>query len=235
MNKEASIHKAQASVLSNLRHATRARYSELLRPTGLDGDIFKYHLKKLVNAGYVLKAPDGIYELTAEGKEYANRLDEKTGRQIQQPKASTLMIVRSEENGETKYLAHRRMREPFYDFWGIASAPILRGVPIKQSATREIEKQTGIKADFEVFGSFRVIDKTPSGTVLEDKLFSILVADVLGCPAAHYWSGGESVWLSASQLLSKKRLFPTTARTIKMIEAGQYFAEEICVYTADMY
>jgi len=235
MDSSHGIHVAQASILYTLRHATRARYSELLRPTNLEGDRFKYHLATLLRKKLVFKAVDGMYELTAEGKEFANRIDESTGREIAGPKASMLLVVRSHANGATYYLAHKRTREPFRDYWGIASAPMLRGLPVRDSAARELRKQTGIVADFTVAGMQRLIDTLPNGVVLEDKLFTLLLADVDDLPPAHQWYGGESVWLTREELLSKDRLFHTTQVSLDMIERGQSFSEEVCVYDKSDY
>jgi len=230
-----SLHAAQASILYTLRHATRARYSELLRPTNLEGDRFKYHLATLLRKKLVFKAIDGVYELTAEGKEFANRIDESTGREIAGPKASMLLVVRSHKDGVTHYLAHRRTREPFRDYWGIASAPMLRGLPVRDSAARELKKQTGIVADFAVVGMQRLIDTLPSGVVLEDKLFTLLLAEVDDLPPVHEWYGGESVWLTCQELLAKDRLFHTTQVSLDMIEQGRSFSEEVCVYDKSDY
>lgn len=230
------LHSAQSKVLYILRHATRARYSELRKPTGLESDIFKYHLRKLERAKYVIKSSDGLYELTAEGKEFANRLDEKTGREIERSKSSMLLVVTSQQGGKTYYLAHRRTREPFRDYWGIGSAPVLRGVPICESAAREMQKQTGLTLNFSVRGFYRVIDKTMQHTILEDKIFALMYAEVEEhCPPLHYWYGGESMWLSREELLAKDKLFPTTAETLEMIEHEQLFAEAICVYPTNAY
>ena len=229
------IHPAQTIILHTLRHATRAHYSELMRPTGLEGDRFKYHINKLVKRNLVYKASDGLYELTAEGKEFANRLNEQTGREIEQPKSSMLLVVTSIVNGTTYFLAHRRDREPFRDYWGIMSAPLLRGMPVRESAAKEFKKQAGLLANFSPIGLYRVIDQTPSGKVLEDKLFSLLFASVEGAPKPHYWYGGESAWLTRSELFAKEKLFPTTAKTLEMVEQSIWFSEDICTYTPDEY
>lgn len=235
MDSKNRLHPAQATVLSTLRGATRARYSELHRPTTLEGDRFKYHLATLVRRGLVFKAVDGAYELTAEGKEFTNRLDEHTGREIPAPKSSTLLVVRSRKAGQLYYLAHRRTREPFRDYWGIASAPVLRGVPLRESAARELYKQSGIKADFSVAGMQRVVDTLSNGTVLEDKLFTLLVADVPHLPATRDWYGGESMWLTRQELLAKPKLFYTTATSLDMVEHGITFNEQTCVYDKSDY
>jgi len=235
MDNKQQVHAAQVSILYTLQHATRARYSELLHPTHLEGDRFKYHLATLVRKKLVFKAVDGAYELTAEGKEFANRLDEHTGREIAGPKASMLLVVRARTPQGVYYLAHKRTREPFRDYWGIASAPMLRGVPIHDSAARELKKQTGISAVFTVAGLQRVTDTLPSGTVLEDKLFTLLVANLETLPVAHQWYGGESVWLTREQLLAKAKLFPTTRISLDMVEQGISFSEQTCVYEKSDY
>jgi hypothetical protein len=235
MDNKNGLHVVQANILYTLRHATRARYSELLRPTNLESDRFKYHLATLLRKKWVFKAVDGVYELTAEGKEFANRIDESTGREIAGPKASMLLVVRSRRDGVMYYLAHKRTREPFRDYWGIASAPMLRGVPVCDSAARELKKQTGITADFVVAGMQRLVDTLPNGVILEDKLFTLLVAEVEGLPPTHQWYGGESVWLTREELLAKERLFHTTHVSLDMIEQGRSFSEEVCVYEKSEY
>jgi len=228
--KVVKIHAVQSIALQSLLNATRARYSELRRAAGVESDIFKFHIKKLQLQHYVIKAEDGLYELTAEGKEYASNLDMR-GTEIAQPRSSMLMIVRYGK----RIIGHRRDREPYNQFWGIASAPLLRGVPAVISAHREFEKQVGISAEFRVHGVFRVIDKDERGKILEDKLFSVMVADVDKMSEPHSWYGGFSQWMDVDDLLSKKRLFPTTRATLEMIERGETFREQICVYRDDEY
>lgn len=225
------LHKAQSTILYTLQYATRARYSELQHAAHMESDVFKFHIHKLRRTGHIVKADDGLYELTAEGKALVSRLDKQTGREIEQPKSSMLMVVRSGD----LVLGHRRDREPFNGFWGIASAPVLRGVPVVESAQRELKKQTGITARFRVAGSYRVIDTNRCGVVYEDKIFAVLVADVNLPVTPHEWSGGHSEWMDISTLLSKQKLFPTTGATLDMIASGETFREDVCMYAEAEY
>lgn len=235
MKKEFGLHPAQVSTLHLLRRDTQARFSDLLRETTLASDTFKFHIRKLVSLEYITKTPDGAYELTIKGKEFTNRLDEITGLQIPQPKASMLLLGRSQIGGTIYYLAHRRMREPYRDYWGIASAPVLRGVAIATAAKQEFRKQTGIDAEFHVASMARVIDRTHQGDVLEDKIFAVMLADIEGAPVPHEWHGGESVWLMREEVLAKTPLFPTTARMFDRLDQGVMFAEDICEYDVSEY
>lgn len=233
MNMDNRLHKAQQNILYVLQYATRARYSELLRASEFASDSFKFHLRKLCHIGFILKADDGLYELTAEGKAYVSRLDRKSGQQIEQPKASMLLVVTVKDTDIV--LAHRRTREPFNEFWGIASAPVLRGVPLDEAAAREFHKQTGIAASFTIAGFYRVIDKNQRGTILEDKIFSVAVATIDSPIEPHVWSGGHSQWMSWEDLLGQSKIFPTTASLFAMLESKQSFAESIYTYDNSQY
>ena len=226
MKTEGKLHKAQSAILYTLQYATRAKYSELQKAAAMESDVFKFHVRKLVRIGHILKADDGLYELTAEGKAFVSRLDKGTGREIEQPKSSMLMVVRCGDY----ILGHRRDREPFNGFWGIASAPVLRGMPLTQSASRELKKQTGIETTFRVAGSYRVIDKNTHGNVLEDKIFAVMVADVDRLTPPHRWSGGFSEWMPVAELLVKPQLFPITSAIFEMLAANIPFREDICTY-----
>lgn len=235
MKKEQGLHFAQVAILCTLRHEVSARFSNLQSGTGLTSDSFKFHVQKLLSAKLITKTSSGEYELTPKGKEFANRLDESTGLEIRQPKSSMLLVARTSQKGNTLYLAHMRTREPFYGYWGIASAPVLRGVPIKQSAHEELLKQTGIGAEFTVRGHVRNIDRTPQGEVLEDKMFTILVTDLPDQIEPHEWHGGNSKWMSKSELLGQSKLFPATELLLDMLSTGQQFAEIMCTYATDEY
>lgn len=235
MKRGDGLHPAQVSVLYALRHRTTARYSELRRTTSLESDVFKFHLRTLRRLKLIDKLDDGSYALTASGKEFANRLDTQTGAEVQQPKSSMLLVIRSRRDDRWYYLAHRRLRQPFYGFWGIASAPLLRGVSITEAAASEAQKQMGIKAIFAPVGVQRSIDIDESGVVLEDKVFTLMLAEVDGLPAPHEWHGGASEWLTREELLTKTPLFPTTAETLSSIESQRFFVELTTMYKSGEY
>lgn len=231
MKSKSGLHPIQNKILESLRFSTRARFSELQHVAGMTSDTFKFHLQKVQKLEYVIKSDDGLYELTASGKAFAERLDSATGVLIAQPKNSLLFIVRSGRF----VLAHQRTREPFNDYWGIASAPLLRGVEIRESAKREYYRQTGLRLDFRVAGSYRMIDTTPGGKILEDKLCTLMAAEMDRMPIPQAWTGGKNEWMTVDDLLQKNPIFPATAGIFAMLDSGVWFREDRFIYRDNEY
>lgn len=225
MKADPQLHPAQTSVLYALRHTKDARFSELLKNTSMESDVFKFHVRKLQSLGLITKQASGNYSLSAVGKEFANRLDEESGELLKQPKPSIIMVVRSKKRGETYFLSQKRLREPFRNFWGVISAPIIAGQSVLDIAASELLKQTGIRADFVVRGSVRVIDYDDKDILLEDKLFTILTADIEDCPPPHAWYSGESMWTTRAELLARKPVFPMTSQILEFIDSDDVFLE----------
>lgn len=235
MSQDDRIHRVQVHILYQLRHRRTARFSELMRDTDLTSDSFKYHIQRLLNEKYLVKTDDGLYELTPVGKEFANRLNEVTGLELSYPKPSMLLVVVSSRDDTPYYLIHKRTREPFFGFWGIPSGPVPSGIAMIDAASEELKKQTGIAATFEQRGMLRVTDKSEDDTLLEDKLFMLMYTEVEGCPSAHDWHGGASLWMNEQELLDMSPLFPTTKLTLKMINGHLPFAETVATYLDDEY
>lgn len=219
------VHKAQISVFHTIRRSKSARYSELMRPTAMDSDNFKFHLKKLVNSGYIEKDEAGVYKLTATGKEFANNLDRENRSIQKQPKLSVIIIAsRTDSDGTIRYLFQKRRRNPYWDFWGFVSGPIRWGVLPEGAAAHELHKQTGLTATFEVRGFYRKIDySSPDGKLLEDKQFIIIKANDTKGELSNQWSGGYNDWLSLLELEKKEKYFSDSTETISMLQKGDIY------------
>ena len=99
MSYEADAHQAQMKMLRQLLLSKEASFSELQKSAGLTSDHATFHIKQLIEFGYLnrkLKAY-GKYVLTRKGKEYANRMD--TDEQVieKQPKLSVVVVVENEK------------------------------------------------------------------------------------------------------------------------------------------
>lgn len=118
------------------------RYSDL-KPKLTEGNLFTYHLKKLINERLIRKVGDR-YELTAAGKLRADQLSLATFSEPMQPKIVTLIICRN-ETGE--YLLYKRNREPFRGLLGFPHGKVHLGERVAEAAERELQEKTGLTAE----------------------------------------------------------------------------------------
>jgi predicted transcriptional regulator len=201
------LHKAQVSILRTLRHAESARYSMLMRPTGLESDVFKFHLSKLVNQKIIEKKNSGDYVLTSSGKEFANNLS-KTAQTIQkQPKLSVALVANRQTPEGTQYLFQKRLRNPFYGFWGCISGPAQWGKSLEED-----------------------IDET-SGEILEDKLFAIVEASNIKGEIDNKWSGGFNAWTTLEKLENQEKYFKSSRDLVNLLESNNSYSSEKAFYS----
>lgn len=113
MSHEAKIHEAQTKILRELLFIPQCNFAKLQKITELEGDHAKFHIKRLVELGYLDKK-DSSYSLSIKGKEYANKLDTDSNTIERQPKSTTIMILKNPKTG--KFLIQRRLKNPYYGF-----------------------------------------------------------------------------------------------------------------------
>ncbi len=231
------LHRAQVSILHTLRHKEAVRFSTLMRPTGMESDTFKFHLRKLVSQGHIEKTEEGQYQLTAKGKEFANNLDETKRVTQRQPKLSVLLIVpRPDIKGEPQFLFQQRRRKPFFDFWSCIGGPVQWGDDFEQTAAAELHKQTGLTASCEVRGFYHQRDyDAKSDVLLEDKLFVILEAVSVSGELSNAWYGGLNQWMTGKDFMKKPHYFISVLHAIEMIKTGQKYISSTAHYDTNEY
>ncbi len=232
------LHRLQTKVLRELsQHQTR-RFSDMMSVTELTSDDFKFHLRKLIKLNLATKNDDGVYELTAKGKELANRFDYDNYTPIRQPKLTTVTFMRKQNpaTGETEYLFQQRLRQPFFHYWGVIGEPVRWGETFEEAATRGLLEQTGLVLPLSFIGFYRQRDKLEgSQEILEDKLFAIFVADYDGSPLKD-WPFAHNQWASTGWLKAQSKYFDSCSAMLKMIEDGDSsFSEATTIYSADIY
>lgn len=219
------LHRAQLSILDTLRHTPDASFSMLMKPTGMQSDTFKFHIRKLRSLGYVEKGPTGLYTLTAAGKEFANDLDDARRTIQKQPKVSLIIVVkRITSDGAVEYLMQQRQRNPYYGLWGNISGPARWGEDFNETATAELQKQTGLTAACQVRLFMRQMDKAAEdGSLLEDKLFVVLEAEDVTDELSNDWRGGHNRWMTIREFETQKQRFPNTTELISTIDQGKSY------------
>lgn len=235
-----TLHEVRARILYTLRHQRTARFSELMKQSSLESDTFKFHVRALREQGYIQKTPEGSYTLTPVGKERANNLDNGGRQRLKQPKLSLLVVLsRKRADGCTEYLVQRRLRQPFYGYWGCISGPAQWGDDFEATAQQEAIKQCGITpVECHVHSFYRQKDYDTAGLLLEDKLFVVATASVAPGAAVLEWPYGRSEWMAFPEFISQKKVFDSSAKIVASIEnkaAGAGFSSGKTTYSPSGY
>jgi ADP-ribose pyrophosphatase YjhB (NUDIX family) len=191
------------------------------RIADMESDTFKFHVRYLMEQRIIAKLADGTYALTTSGKEIANNLDEPAQKQLKQPKVSLLLVISRLAPQGTEYLVQKRLRQPFYGYWGLLSGPAQWGKDLAATAAHELQKQTGLTANLQVCTFLRQRDYTPAHELLEDKLFVVLTAQ-LNTEQPHTWEHGENAWMTLAQLHSQPKHFSLTEQAIQASQTMQF-------------
>ncbi|MDO8335873.1 MAG: NUDIX domain-containing protein [Candidatus Saccharibacteria bacterium] len=233
MSHEANVHQIQTHILRELLFVPHASFSELQKPTGLDGDHFKFHVQRLVDIGYIEKIDRGQYKLTTSGKEYANKLDTDQNTIERQPKSAVILVIEKTIDGEQKLLVQERLKHPYYGFWGFAGGKIRWGETIIEAGQRELLEETGLSADLTYRGVYHehVVEKE-TDKLLEDKIFHVLHGVDPTGEMLQEFEGGRNAWLTQDEVdkLDKKYdSFETERRVglgkVSFVELTQYYSK----------
>ena len=205
MTLEAKIYNVQTSILRDLLFVKSARFANLQKSSGLDSDYFKFHLSKLVELKYVIKLPNGDYQLSSFGKEYANKIDTDKNVIERQPKSAVILVI---QNKDGQFLVQERLKHPFFGFWGFPGGKIRWGETIIECAARELMEEAGITADLVYRGIYHEHAKSfETGEILEDKIFQIVFGSSVSGDTKELFDGGRNSWLSVDEIKNKKNIF----------------------------
>lgn len=202
MSHEINVHQAQMSILRELLFHPSAGFAELQRPTGLESDHFKFHIGRLVELGYVEKIKAGSYKLSAKGKEYANKLDTDDSTIERQPKTAVLLFAVRGEGADLEVLVQQRLKNPFYGFYCRAGGKVRWGETIVDAAHRELEEETGYRAQtIDIRGIYHKIDYVRNThELLEDKIFYVAWCTGLLGTLNEAFDGGKNMWMKPAEI-----------------------------------
>lgn len=233
MSYEASAHQAQMAILRHLLLSKNASFAALQKDTSLSSDHFNFHIKKLVDEGYVEKQND-TYNLTRAGKEYANRMDTDENIIEKQPKISVVLVI--EQTGG-KLLRQERLKQPFYGFWGFATGKVRWGETILQAGARELMEETGLTATLRESGLFHKMDyDKETGEFLEDKYFLVIHGTEPKGELMVDMEGHHNEWLTDDEVTAKGKAFESIPEIGKLAQDPGYgFIEKKYYYTSAEY
>lgn len=114
------LHPLQLKILKKLLFAPQLKYTELKPEEHIENNQLSFHLNTLINMGYI-KKDDQYYILTAQGKEYANRMDAGDFHIQLQAKTGVLVCATRGHGDDQEYLIYTRKKHPFFGKQGFVT------------------------------------------------------------------------------------------------------------------
>ncbi len=235
MSHEIKIHDVQTLILRELLFRPEASYGQLRKASGLDSDLFKYHIAELVKSGYVDKLAAGRYALSRKGKEHANKLDTDNNTIERQPKVSVVLLVQNQDNPE-KYLVQQRLKQPYFGFWGRLGGKVRWGETFEEAAAREFTEETALTGEFVFRSIYRKIDyDKDSGDLLEDKVFVLMQNTGYSGSLMEEFEGGKNAWMTQEELASQDKFFGSAYEFVELMTGASPYVTKKHFYTKDEY
>lgn len=147
-----SMHHIQRKIITELAHKSPSRFSEL-QPSNVPNNTFSYHLKKLLETGYI-ELTDAGYVTTRKALKTMSYMGSNVQRTIN-PVMITMIYV---TNDRGDVLVQRRTSRPFFNWYGIPSGLIHGEETVTQAAQRELYEKTGILAAANTLKQHGVLD-----------------------------------------------------------------------------
>jgi len=219
MQTQLELHSVQATILRELLFKQSARFTEL-NIKDLTSDHFTFHINKLVEAKLVEKTLENKYTLTISGKEFANRLDTDNAKMERQPKVCVSVICTKTEDEVTKYLIQKRLKQPYYGYYGVITGKIRWGETFTETAERELMEEAGLEGKLTLKGIKHKMDYDTDGKMLEDKIFFVHLAENCTGTLLEKFEGGENLWCSIEEIKRLPDLFPDVLLGIEIIESN---------------
>lgn len=192
-----NLHIVQMQILRELTFNPNSNFSSL-NISGLTNDHFSYHVRTLVEMGYVEKVKKG-YSLSNKGKIYSAQMDTDKNKIEKLPKVSVFVIVVKKIKGVDHYAIQVRTKEPYYGYVGFITGKVRYGETLKEAALRELKEEMGLIAEIEHCYVLHemVYDKT--GNQLEDKFFNIMKAYNVKGSLINKTQEGRNQWLTEKE------------------------------------
>ena len=202
-------HPTQLRIIKTLKSTRSARFNEL-KPEDMTSDHFNFHIKRLLDANFIIKNDDGSYGLTDKGKVLASRIDDLSVRVTSieaQPKNSILFVITKDFSGIKKYVVKWRTQHPFIDHLVFPTRGLKSGVLAYDIIESYLPFTTGLSGKPTFIGQIRRIDKDPSdGQIYNDILFMIAHINEPNGELINDQHGAKQFWATEEEILASKPL-----------------------------
>ncbi len=218
-------------IIRTLIHNPKASFSDLCDKS-IPSNEFTYHLNKLISEGLVFKSEDKKYSLTTLGQRLESELDGKTGKKRDKPFVALLLVVKK----DNKYLLYHRLKEPFYDLYGMPGAKLDFGEEILQGAERELKEETNLDGKGKVIAINNILTYEKQIPLTHFSQFVVLFDNVLGKLIEENREGSYKFveQIEFEQKYKENRLFPDNLLVFNIVD-NYYKDKKLKMYELKMF
>lgn len=218
-------HHLQRSIVYRLAFEKELRFSDL-KPDTVENKLFTYHLKKVLDAGYVGKNGKGNYSLTPEGRRLGVHVLETQDNLPELPDSVLFLVIRRKSDGA--WLFYKRSTHPLKDRVGFMHSRPDSIHSTAQTAAEACQAKTGLTGKFKALGGgyFRVYE--------EDNLesfthFTLMVCEDIQGVLAKQDETAEYYW-DKNPDFANPRMLPNMPVLVELYQNGKPFFEEKTLY-----
>lgn len=217
-------HEVEKQIILKLIHNPILSFNELWAKQG-ESNNFAYHINKLEEKKLICKNEQGNYHLTEEGRKLSAFIEGDTGAKAEFPTLTVVALVKQNE----KYLCQRRLKEPFYGYWGFVAGKINFGQNLFECATRDLLEEAGLHATEWKLKAIEQVKTFENSKILHHHYMFIVETTKATGTLKEKTHKAEHTWLTLEEYAKKER-FPSdwffthivNAEKPAMIEAERY-------------
>lgn len=222
---EEKLHQIQRDILNILLYSKSARFTDL-NVHELSNDHFSFHIKKLVGRDLIMKDTDGNYILTNTGKSFVTSMDFRKNIHEQRQKIIGMVILTQKIEGVEKILTQKRLRNPYFDYYGLPTTRIPRGNKFTEVIKSELLENTGFTCDIDLIGIEHKMDYSIEQELLEDNIFFIYKAKNVSGSLKNEFYAGTNHLMTKEEVMKKEYVFGNVAVALRFLESEHIDFEE---------
>ncbi len=209
-------HHIQRHVMMALRQRGTLAYQQL-KPDGVEGNAFNYHLRHLKQRELIEGGPEG-YSLTHKGHLVADGFSSPVARLMMRPYAHVSVLVTS----GNYVLLYKATRQPLVGIYTIPSGKMRYGESIQQRLTAELARREihgDYKASFLCMTNFRYLK---NDKVIIHRPGALWHVEYSGERLPGSTPNGASDWYDRARLAELTPLSAEIHEALERIESGSH-------------
>lgn len=208
-------HHIQRRILLLLRQSGAQTYVQL-KPDGLEGNAYNYHLRELKKAGLIIQKKDA-YLLTSTGHLVSDAFSFASSRLMLRPHHYVAPLITQQE----QVLVYIPTREPLCGRFCLPSGKLHYGESIKDALDREM-KRRNLTNDytFSELASLNIRYESNGETIVH-RPGVVWHVQYNGGRASRQTESGKTLWMPWQEVMASEQCLPEVSEALAVLQGGK--------------